>query len=126
MKHVHPAGERDVAGLRRRELDHHGFVQRQRSLIFKDGNTTSVPHVLSVVRTNVMRAGTPARSVTFAGSYPCSFTRTFAVWAASLLRPSLDEAALSSHSPSAAGLRPRRSRSALTKKLPSVTTTSPG
>jgi hypothetical protein len=25
--------------------------------MFNDGNTTSVPHVLSVVRTNVMRAG---------------------------------------------------------------------
>ena len=25
-------------------------------LMFKEGNTTSVPHVLSVVRTNVMRA----------------------------------------------------------------------
>ena len=36
--------------------------------MFKDGNTTSVPHVLSVVRTNVMRAGAPARNVTFAGS----------------------------------------------------------
>ena len=58
--------------------------------MFKDGNTTSVPHVLSVVRTNVMRAGVPARSVTFAGSYPCSLTITFAVWADSPLRPSLD------------------------------------
>src|SRR5688572_28469110 len=37
-------------------------------LIVNEGNTTSVPQVLSVVRTNVSRAGTPARSVTFAGS----------------------------------------------------------
>ena len=41
-------------------------------LMFNDGNTTSVPHVLSVVRTNLMRAGVPARNVTFAGSQPCS------------------------------------------------------
>ena len=37
-------------------------------LMFNDGNTTSVPQVLPVVRTNVMRAGVPARKVTFAGS----------------------------------------------------------
>ena len=48
-------------------------------LMFNDGKTTSVPQVLSVVRTNVTRAGTPARSVTLEGSYPCSFTTTFAV-----------------------------------------------
>ena len=59
-------------------------------VMFKAGNTTSVPHVLSVVRTNVIRAGVPARSVNFAGSYPCSLTITFAVWADSPLRPSLD------------------------------------
>ena len=37
-------------------------------LMVKDGKTTSVPHVLSVVRKNVIRAGVPARNVTFAGS----------------------------------------------------------
>jgi hypothetical protein len=39
-------------------------------VMFSDGNTTSVPHVSSVVRTNVMRAGVPARSVSVVGSYP--------------------------------------------------------
>jgi len=94
-------------------------------VMFKAGNTTAVPHVLSVVRTKVMRAGVPARSVNFAGSYPCSLTITFAVWADSPLRPSLDAGGVVCCG-FAAGLRPRRSRSALTKKLPSVTTTSPG
>ena len=67
--------------------------------MFNDGNTTSVPHVLSVVRTNVMRAGVPARNVTFAGSYPCSLTTTFAVWTASLPRPSLDDAGVALAAP---------------------------
>jgi len=48
-------------------------------LIFNEGNTTSVPHVWSVVRTNVRRASTPARSGTFAGSYPFSITTILAV-----------------------------------------------
>jgi hypothetical protein len=50
-------------------------------LIFRDGNTTSVAHVLSVVRMNVRRAGVPARSETLAGSNPCSFMTIFAVCA---------------------------------------------
>src|SRR5262245_15158030 len=33
-----------------------------------EGNTTSLPHVLSVVRTNVIRAGVPVRSATLLGS----------------------------------------------------------
>jgi hypothetical protein len=68
VQHVHPTGERDVSRIRRRELDHHQLVERSARLMFRDGNITSVPHVLSVVRTNVMRAGMPARNVTFAGS----------------------------------------------------------
>jgi hypothetical protein len=36
--------------------------------MFKDGNTTFVSHVLSVVRTNVMRGDVPVRNVTFEGS----------------------------------------------------------
>jgi hypothetical protein len=96
-------------------------------LMFREGNTTSVPHVLSVVRTNLMRAGIPARSVTFTGSYPYSLTTTFAGWTVSLLRPTVDDADVAfAVAELAAGLRPRRSRSALTKKLPSLTTTSPG
>jgi len=97
-------------------------------LMFSDGNTTSVAQVLSVERTNVMRAGVPVRNVSFAGSNPCAVTTTFLAWVASLLGPLLDAAGamLASAAVLDAGLRPRRSRSALTKKLPSVTTTSPG
>jgi hypothetical protein len=47
-------------------------------LMFGDGNTTSVPHVLSIVRTNVIFAGVPARSVDLADSHPCSVTSTLA------------------------------------------------
>jgi hypothetical protein len=47
-------------------------------LIPSDGKTTSVPHVLSVVRVKTSRAGVPACSVTFAGSKPCSVTAMFA------------------------------------------------
>jgi hypothetical protein len=39
-------------------------------LTLRDGTTTSVAQVLSVVRVNVRRAGAPARKVTFAGSDP--------------------------------------------------------
>ena len=39
---------------------------------------TSVPHVLSVVRRNVILAGTRALRVIVAGSYPCSPTRIVA------------------------------------------------
>src|SRR4029450_4591769 len=49
-------------------------------LMFKDGKTTSVPQVLSVVLTNVRRAGAPARRVILAGSNPCSLTITLALW----------------------------------------------
>ena len=37
-------------------------------LMFKEGNTTSIPHVLFVVRTIVIRAGTPARRLILSGS----------------------------------------------------------
>ena len=40
-----------------------GWFSGSARLMFKHGNTTSVPHVLLVVLTNVMRAGAPARKV---------------------------------------------------------------
>ena len=45
-----------------------GWFNGSVRLMFNDGNTTSVPQVLSVVRRNVMRAGVAARSVNVAGS----------------------------------------------------------
>ena len=75
----------DLAGVN--SITTGSFSGSARSM-FKDGNITSVPHVL--------------------------------VWAASLLRSSLDDAGVAlAFAVLAAGLRPRRSRSARTKKLPS-------
>ena len=56
-----------------------GSFRGNARLIFKEGNNTSVPQVLSVLRRNVRRAGLPARRPTFAGSNPCSVTTTLAV-----------------------------------------------
>jgi len=40
-----------------------GWLSGNGRRMFNEGNTTSVPQVLSVVRTNVIRAGSPALSV---------------------------------------------------------------
>jgi len=45
-----------------------GSFSGSAGVMFKDGKTTAVPHVLSVVRTNVTRARVPARNVSCAGS----------------------------------------------------------
>lgn len=45
-----------------------GWFSGSGRLMFSDGNTTSVPQVLSLVRTKVIRAGTPSRSLSRAGS----------------------------------------------------------
>ena len=63
VQHVHPAGKRDVSRLGGRKVNHDGSFSGSARLMFNDGNTTPVPQVLSVVRTNVMSAGLPARSV---------------------------------------------------------------
>jgi hypothetical protein len=94
-------------------------------LIFNYGNTTSAPRVLSVIRTNVLLVCQRVWSLSQAHS-PARHDY-LPVWASSLLRPSLDDAGVAlTFAGVPAGLRPRRSRSALTKKLPSVTTMSPG
>jgi hypothetical protein len=57
-----------------------GSLSGSARLMFRDENTTSVAHVLSVVRTKVRRAGKPARRLTLSGSNPFSVTKIFAVW----------------------------------------------
>ena len=47
-----------------------GSFSGKARLMLSEGKTTSVPQVLSVVRTNVRRAGVPARKVTFARKLP--------------------------------------------------------
>jgi hypothetical protein len=57
-----------------------GWFSGRSRVICNDGNVTWAAQVLSVVRTNVRTAGTPARSDNRAGSTPCSPTVTRAPW----------------------------------------------
>src|SRR3989442_12731687 len=53
-----------------------GWLSGSSRLTFNDANTTAVAHVLSLVLTNVMRAGTPARNTRRSGLKLASVTVT--------------------------------------------------